>query len=74
VPRLAGARTGEAKVVGDKALIVHWMLGDGVRLTLATNLGTSVASGELPQTTPAWGTQDGDRIAARSTVCWLEQP
>jgi hypothetical protein len=50
------------------------MLGDGVRLTLATNLGTSVASGELPQTTPAWGTQDGDRIAARSTVCWLEQP
>jgi maltooligosyltrehalose trehalohydrolase len=73
VPRLAGARAGKAQVVGDKAAIVHWMMGDDARLTLATNLGTSAASGELPKTTPVWGTQDGDRIAARSTLCWLEQ-
>jgi maltooligosyltrehalose trehalohydrolase len=38
VPRLAGARALSAEVVGPKAVLARWRLGDGAVLTLATNL------------------------------------
>jgi maltooligosyltrehalose trehalohydrolase len=72
VPRLPGARSGKARVVGEKAVVTQWSLGDGAVLTLAVNLGTAAASAALPTTAPIWGVADGDRIAARSTMCWLE--
>jgi maltooligosyltrehalose trehalohydrolase len=72
VPRLPGARSGKARVVGEKAVVTQWSLGDGAVLTLAVNLGTAAASAALPTTAPIWGVADGDRIAARSTLCWLE--
>ena len=41
VPRLAGARSLGARVLGPRAVVAHWRLGDGARLTIACNLGPS---------------------------------
>jgi len=40
VPRLAGARAVGAEVVGPKAVVARWTMGDGALLTVAANLGT----------------------------------
>jgi len=39
VPRLEGAVAEGAEAVGPAAVIARWRMGDGARLTLATNLG-----------------------------------
>ena len=39
VPRLAGTRALGASVVGDKAVVARWTMGDGRVLTLLINLG-----------------------------------
>ena len=38
VPRLDGARALAAEVIGPKAVVARWRLGDGAILTLASNL------------------------------------
>ena len=38
VPRLDGARALTAEVIGPKAVVARWRLGDGAILTLASNL------------------------------------
>ncbi len=47
VPRLAGIPGGKADhaVLGEKAVLVHWELGDGSTLRLAANLGAAPATG-----------------------------
>lgn len=44
-PRLPGMPGASADfgLIGDRALVVHWQLGDGSRLTLAANLGDAPA-------------------------------
>ena len=48
VPRLLGTVAGEAQVIGPKAVLAHWRLGDGSRLTIVTNLGEDVVSFPTP--------------------------
>jgi maltooligosyltrehalose trehalohydrolase len=43
-PRLAGARSLDARAVGAKSVVARWRLGDGAVLTLACNLGTTLES------------------------------
>ncbi|TCZ54279.1 malto-oligosyltrehalose trehalohydrolase [Roseicella aquatilis] len=43
VPRLPGATALGAEVVGEKAVLARWRLGDGSLLTIATNLGEAPA-------------------------------
>ena len=38
VPRLAGARFGDAQAADDGRLAAHWRMGDGARLSLIANL------------------------------------
>jgi maltooligosyltrehalose trehalohydrolase len=44
VPRLPGARKGEASVIGPLAVSARWQLGDGARLHLAANFGALPAA------------------------------
>jgi hypothetical protein len=39
VPRLVGAASYGAAVIGDKAVQASWRMGDGATLTVASNLG-----------------------------------
>jgi malto-oligosyltrehalose trehalohydrolase len=81
MPRLDGARSLEAKVIGPAAVVARWRLGDGTVLTLAVNLGDSpVATGPLRGRT-IFATRDAVGVAAPagtldacSTVALLEQP
>jgi malto-oligosyltrehalose trehalohydrolase len=47
-PRLPGTTSTGAKVIGPKAVIAGWRLGDGSRLTIATNLGPETVPFDVP--------------------------
>lgn len=48
VPRLAGAVSISADVLGPKAVRAKWKLGDGAKLTILTNLGTDTVRFDPP--------------------------
>jgi maltooligosyltrehalose trehalohydrolase len=48
VPRLDGARALAGEVVGPKAVMASWRLGDGATLTLASNLGPDTVPLDRP--------------------------
>ncbi|MGH6767242.1 MAG: malto-oligosyltrehalose trehalohydrolase, partial [Bradyrhizobium sp.] len=67
VPRLAGARFGNAQAADDGRLAAHWRMGDGARLSLIANLsprataipphhriGTVIWGGESGNPMPPW--------------------
>lgn len=67
VPRLQGAFALGADVVGDKAVIARWQMGDETQLVIALNLGNQ------PAATPGLGvgqllyeTEEGAAMAAQS--------
>ena len=53
VPRLDGARALTAEVIGPKAVVARWRLGDGAILTLASNLDADAVPLDLPASQPA---------------------
>jgi maltooligosyltrehalose trehalohydrolase len=70
VPRLAGARHGDAQARDDGLLTAHWLMGDGTTFMLAANLSAREIA-LLPEQTAGkaiWGCAD-DRLPAWS-VCW----
>jgi len=70
MPRLAGARFGEARMVHDGTLKANWHLGDDARLLLTANLSDrtiAVQSGDTGGS-PIWG-KPGDAMKPWS-VCW----
>ena len=48
VPRLDGTRALTAEVIGPKAVVARWRLGDGAMLTMASNLGAEPVPLDLP--------------------------
>jgi maltooligosyltrehalose trehalohydrolase len=70
VPRLAGARHGDAQATDDGLLTAHWQMGDGTSLRLAANLSADEIALHPDQMAGAavWGSE-GDRLPAWS-VCW----
>ncbi len=72
VPRLRGAVSMQAEVIGDKAVSAAWRMGDGVILTIAINLGLeSVAFPPLPAR-PMFA--EGAPGAPASVSAWLTLP
>jgi maltooligosyltrehalose trehalohydrolase len=74
IPRLKGADGEHAEAIGEKAILAHWRMGDGARLTLACNLGSEAAPANLPGGVPLWGQTGGGTIQAHTTLCWIELP
>ncbi|WP_372426532.1 malto-oligosyltrehalose trehalohydrolase [Salinarimonas chemoclinalis] len=77
-PRLKGARAEGAEVVGEKAVVGRWRMGDGARLTLLANLGAIPAplgGASVPEAEPfvvvGAPLADGG-IPAHTTIAWLE--
>jgi maltooligosyltrehalose trehalohydrolase len=79
MPRLSGARAESAQAVSVAAVIAHWRMGDGTRLTIAVNLGDTpakmnAAAGEVlfeSRADASRALQTGT-LPARSTVALLE--
>jgi maltooligosyltrehalose trehalohydrolase len=71
MPRLAGARFGEAHAADDGLLKASWRLGDGAALHLAANLSPREIANTLTQMTgtPIWGGAPGGRLPPWS-VFW----
>jgi maltooligosyltrehalose trehalohydrolase len=70
VPRLAGARHGDAQAADDGLLTAHWRMGDGTRLRLAANLSSHAIALHPQQMagTAIWGCES-DHLPPWS-VCW----
>ncbi|WP_419826598.1 malto-oligosyltrehalose trehalohydrolase [Sphingomonas sp.] len=74
VPRLEGTCGEGADVIGDKAVLARWRMGDGARLTIALNLGdapVAVDNAGEPLASVGGGVADG-RLAPASLSAWLE--
>jgi maltooligosyltrehalose trehalohydrolase len=71
VPRLAGARFGEANAADNGLLTADWRMGDGDMLRLTANLSPNeIANASAqPKGTPIWGGEPGDRLPPWS-VFW----
>jgi maltooligosyltrehalose trehalohydrolase len=76
VPRLPGAKAIEAKPIGEAAVAARWRLGDGAVLALAANLGEQTCNLDVPRGERLFASRaealQGDRLAGRSTVAFLE--
>jgi maltooligosyltrehalose trehalohydrolase len=78
VPRLPGCRSAGAAAIGGAAVCAAWTMGDGTRLSIATNLGsaavqTEFCTGDLLFQT-SYGAADALRLGllrARTTVALL---
>ncbi|TDH63501.1 malto-oligosyltrehalose trehalohydrolase [Dankookia rubra] len=77
VPHLPGAAALGAEVIGEKAVLARWRLGDGSTLTIATNFGAGPvpcdAAGETLFENHAGALGTG-RLAARCTVALIDPP
>jgi maltooligosyltrehalose trehalohydrolase len=67
-------------VLGEKALVARWRLGDGALLGIAMNLGdepmaVSAVSGTLVAESVAntWTSAQGGHLPPTSAVAWLAQ-
>jgi malto-oligosyltrehalose trehalohydrolase len=81
VPRLAGARSIEARALGTAGAVAAWRMGDGAVLTIATNLGADAVAvarpnGRLLFESPALvaACLDSGFLPAHSIVALLEEP
>lgn len=70
IPRLEGAASHSAEVIGEKAVLARWRLGDGQRLVIACNLGADAVDAELPDPDPFFG-EAARRLAPMTTLAWL---
>lgn len=76
VPRLAGARSMGATPISDTAVSARWRLGDGTVLAIATNFNEQACRLSPPRGECLFssrdGAFDGEKLAGRSTVVFLE--
>jgi len=72
IPRLRGiqGKAGRYKVLGDGAVFVQWTLGDGLRLSLATNLSTKPVGTHRTGGRQIFsiGSVENDRLGAWSVI------
>jgi maltooligosyltrehalose trehalohydrolase len=75
VPRLDGARALGAEVIGPRAVVARWTMGDGAILTVAGNLGAEPVALTRPRGELIFASSPGhvvDWLLAASTMVFLE--
>jgi maltooligosyltrehalose trehalohydrolase len=74
VPRLAGARFGDACAADNGLLTANWRLGDGATLKLTANLSNAVIAHQAIETTGTsiWGDEPGEVVRPLSVRWRLE--
>jgi len=70
--RLRGVVSEGAQAIGPAAVIAHWRLDDGARLTIACNLGKGAVTAPFRDAEPLWGEWSGGNLAPSTTVVWIE--
>jgi maltooligosyltrehalose trehalohydrolase len=75
VPRLAGARFGDALAANNGLLTASWRLGDGAALKLTANLSNAAVADQASETTgtPIWGGAPGDIVRPLSVFWRLDE-
>ena len=75
VPRLAGARALSAEVVGPKAVLARWRLGDGAVLALATNLDARPVAIDIADGQPLFSNapMSAGRLPGYCTCAYLDE-
>jgi maltooligosyltrehalose trehalohydrolase len=75
VPRLAGARFGDALAADNGLLTASWRLGDGAALKLTANLSNAAVADQASETTgtPIWGGAPGDIVRPLSVFWRLDE-
>jgi maltooligosyltrehalose trehalohydrolase len=73
VPRLDGTHSLGARVVGPKAVLAHWRLGDGATLTIGVNLDAQAVSVDLPDAQPIFASSavEPGRLPGHCTCAFL---
>jgi malto-oligosyltrehalose trehalohydrolase len=76
VPRLKGARSAGARVLGQKAVTAQWTMNGGTRLTLASNLGPDPVAFDAPAGRAFYASRDiaGRSLPGYCTLAFLESP
>jgi maltooligosyltrehalose trehalohydrolase len=74
IPRLAGARFGDACAADNGLLTANWRLGDGATLKLTANLSNAVIAHQALKTTGTsiWGDEPGEVVRSLSVFWRLE--
>ena len=74
VPRLAGARFGDARAADNGLLTADWRLGDGATLQLMANLSKTAITHKMrePTGTSIWGGAAGDTVKPWAVFWSLE--
>jgi maltooligosyltrehalose trehalohydrolase len=70
VPFLKGARALGADPLGTAAVMARWQLDNGLRLTIAANLGETPVPAVLPKEEPFWG-QSAGALPPYTTLAWI---
>jgi maltooligosyltrehalose trehalohydrolase len=73
-PRLRGVVSEGAQAIGPAAIVAHWRLDDGTRLTIACNLGKEAVTAAVPDAEPLWGERPRGTLSQSTTVVWIEAP
>jgi maltooligosyltrehalose trehalohydrolase len=75
IPHLKGCKAIDSCIVGDKAVIASWRLGDGSTLTIASNFSDTAVRASLPRIAPFFGESEGegDDLAPATTLVWIEE-
>ena len=71
VPYLPNTLAIGAQPIGPKSVCAQWRLGNGERLTIAANFGTTPLAADLPCTIPIWGQTD-TCLPPLTTLVWLD--
>jgi maltooligosyltrehalose trehalohydrolase len=72
VPRLAGARSIGAQVLGPSAVLARWRLGDGAVWSVAANLGAEPCNFTAPSGRVVFGHAREGELSAHTTLAFLE--
>src|SRR6185295_2939213 len=78
IPRLEGAKSIGALVIGSSAVVARWGFSDGAVLTLAINLGAEPCALDRPagelifETSEGAGALGGGQLSSYTTLAFLE--
>jgi hypothetical protein len=68
-PLIKGARSADARALGDRAVLAQWDNGDK-RLTIACNLGAAPIPVPLPDHSLIWGKAMDGQVPPFATCAW----
>lgn len=74
ISRLKGARAKTAQALGENSVLAQWRMGDGARLTIASNLGAQPVHAALPDVAPLYGQAKSKSLPPFTTLAWIEAP